>query len=36
MRSLQVASHFTNTELQGKLAQSRGTSSHTRWQIILL
>lgn len=36
MRSLQVAGHFTNIELQGRLLQSRGTASHTRWQIIYL
>lgn len=36
MRSLQVAGHFTNTELQSKLTQNRGTASHSRWQIIYL
>jgi len=36
MRSLQVITHFTNTELQNKLSSSRGTVSHYRWQIIYL
>ncbi len=36
MRCLQVAGHFTNTELQHKLSLSRGTASYTRWQIIYL
>lgn len=36
MRSLQVIGHFTNTELQSKLSSTRGTISHTRWQIIYL
>jgi transposase len=36
MRSLQVAKHLGNLELQSKLADSRGTPSHSRWQIIYL
>ena len=36
MRSLQVVNHISNIELQSKLAESRGSQNHTRWQIIYL
>ena len=36
MRSLQVAGHFTDTQLRTKLSAARGSLSHSRWQIIYL
>jgi transposase len=36
MRSLQIVNHLSNLELQTKLADSRGTLNHSRWQIIYL
>ena len=36
MRSLQVFPHCSNSTLQKKLSDSRGSSSHSRWQIIYL
>lgn len=36
MRSLQVCAHCSDTVVQKKLSESRGTSSHSRWQIIYL
>lgn len=36
MRSLQVFPHCSNSTLQNKLSDSRGSSSHSRWQIIYL
>ncbi len=36
MRSLQVSTHCSNSTVQKKLSDSRGTSSHSRWQIIYL
>lgn len=36
MRSLQLNSHLSNSELQSKLVDSRGTDNHNRWQILYL
>ena len=36
MRSLQVSPHCSNSTLQKKLSDSRGSCSHSRWQIIYL
>ena len=36
MRSLQLRSYLSNTELQSKLVSSRGTIDHNRWQIFYL
>ena len=36
MRSLQVSPHCSNAALHKKLSDSRGSSSHSRWQIIYL
>jgi transposase len=36
MRSLQVVGHFTDAQLKGKLSESHGSLSHTRWQLIYL
>ena len=36
MRSLQLADHLNNTEVQKNLLDSRGTSTHSRWQIVYL
>ena len=36
MRSLQVVPHLSNVIVQKKLSDSRGTPSHSRWQIIYL
>ncbi len=36
MRSLQLAAHLTNTELQQKLVDSRGSNDHSRWQILYM
>lgn len=36
MRSLQIAGHLTNSEVQLRLSQSRDTPAHNRWQIIYL
>jgi transposase len=36
MRTLQVVSHQSDAELKAKLAASRGTGEHSRWQIIYL
>jgi transposase len=36
MRSLQVVRHLSNTAIQTKLSESRGTASQNRWQIIYL
>ncbi len=36
MRSLQVFPHCSNAVVQKKLSESRGSSSHSRWQIIYL
>ncbi|MEP6747514.1 MAG: winged helix-turn-helix domain-containing protein [Bacteroidota bacterium] len=36
MRSLQVAAHFSNADLQKNLSLSRNSPGHSRWQIIYL
>ena len=36
MRSLQVVRHLSNSAVQTKLSDSRGTAIQTRWQIIYL
>jgi transposase len=36
MRSLQLSNHLTNSEVQTRLSNSRGTPGHSRWQIIYL
>jgi transposase len=36
MRSLQLSNHLTKSEVQTRLSNSRGTPSHSRWQIIYL
>ncbi len=36
MRSLQLTSHLSNTDLQSQLVASRGTIDHNRWQILYL
>ena len=36
MRSLQVIHHLKDSKVSSKLSDSRGTPSHTRWQIIYL
>jgi len=36
MRSLQLTSHLSNSELQSRLVESRGTNDHNRWQILYL
>ena len=36
MRSLQVVKHLSDAHVISKLSDSRGTASHTRWQIIYL
>lgn len=36
MRSLKVAAHFSNADVQKNLSLSRETPSHSRWQIIYL
>lgn len=36
MRSLQLQSHLSNTELQSKMVNSRGTIDYNRWQILYL
>lgn len=36
MRSLQLVSHLSDSKVQSKLSDSRGTASHSRWQIIYL
>jgi transposase len=36
MRSLQVVNHLSNAKVQSKLLGTKGTASHSRWQIIYL
>jgi transposase len=36
MRSLQLTNHLNNKEVQNNLQDSRGSTSHCRWQIIYL
>lgn len=36
MRSLQLISHLTSSEIKEKLSQSRESLTHSRWQIIYL
>jgi transposase len=36
MRSLQLAEHLNNKEVQKNLMNSRGTANHCRWQIVYL
>ncbi len=36
MRSLQVSPHCSSAVVQKNLSDSRGTRSHSRWQIIYL
>src|ERR1700694_894736 len=36
MRSLQLVSHLSNSEIQARLSSSRGTPAHSRWQIVYL
>jgi transposase len=36
MRSLKVVNHLAPAEVKTRLSLSRGTSSHSRWQIIYL
>jgi transposase len=36
MRSLQVIHHLSNSKVSSNLSDSRGTLSHSRWQIIYL
>lgn len=36
MRSLQLLSHLTSSEIKEKLSQSRESLTHSRWQIIYL
>lgn len=36
MRSLQVADHLNNADVQKNLMNSRGSVNHRRWQIIYL
>jgi transposase len=36
MRSLQLVNHLTNSEVQTRLSASRGTTAHSRWQIVYL
>jgi len=36
MRSLHVATHFTNAAVQKKLLESRNSASYSRWQITYL
>lgn len=36
MRSLKIVNHLAPAEVKSRLSLSRGTSSHSRWQIIYL
>ena len=36
MRSLQIVNHLSDAKVAGELSNSRGTPSHSRWQIIYL
>lgn len=36
MRSLQLVPHLNNSEIKDQLFQSRGSLTHSRWQIIYL
>lgn len=36
MRSLQVVNHLSDSKVQARLSDSRGTPGHNRWQIIYL
>jgi transposase len=36
MRSLQLVKHLSDSKVQSRLSDSRGTPAHSRWQIIYL